>query len=88
MLELNNSQLEKIFFFGKPLVTYILALSSGLWWLDDDLLRGVIFLIGLYVFTFHTGYRVFFYTARKYFYFTYATPTLIATILFCVGFLL
>jgi len=85
--EPNESQTKKMVFFGTPLVTYILALFSGLWWLDDDLLRGVIFLCGLYVYSYQTGYKTYFSSARYYFYFTYAIPIIIGTVLFTFGFL-
>ena len=76
---------RKILFYGMPFVTYIVALFSGLWWLNDDLLRGVVFLCGLYVFAYHTGYKTFYNSARVYFYITYCVPVVMGSFLFLLG---
>jgi len=85
--ETDTAKAKKLLFYSMPFVTYIIALFSGLWWLNNDLLRGVIFLCGLYVFAYHTGYKTFYFSARLYFYITYVVPVVIGSFLFLLGFL-
>lgn len=84
--EIDNDSAHKILFYSMPFVTYIIALFSGLWWLSDDLISGVIFLCGLYVLAYHTGYKSFYNSARLYFYITYGVPVVLGSFLFILGF--
>ena len=84
----SNEQLEKISFVMLPLITILLCAMSGLWWLDNELSRGVISLIGLTAFVGDYGIKALKYKpSRKYYYWVFLLPWTVAVILFSYGFL-
>jgi heme/copper-type cytochrome/quinol oxidase subunit 4 len=67
--------------------TYIVAIYGGLWWIDDDLFRGIIFILGLYIFSIHMGLKYNKGQSRYYVFFAFILPPTLGTILFLVGLL-
>jgi len=83
-----EKQMQKITFVAMPLSIIVVGLIGGLWWLDNDLKRGVIFLSGLTVFLIHYGLKALKYPeSRKYYYWAFALPWGISVLLFSYGFL-
>jgi hypothetical protein len=84
----SNGQLEKISFFALPLVTILFCLISGLWWLSNDLLMGVICLVVFTAFVIDYGVKALRHKAsRKYYCWVFFLPWTVAVILFSYGFL-
>lgn len=83
-----NEKLEKIFLYVNPILTYLVAAMAATWWIDDDLLRGIVFLVGIYVFTYESGVKNFYKPNKNhlYFYLVYVVPVGLATIFFIYGF--
>jgi len=44
----------KLYLIVIAMAIYAMSLYGGLWWIDDDLIRGIIFLVGVLVFSIHT----------------------------------
>jgi hypothetical protein len=83
----SNEQLEKISFFVLPLLTIVLCLMSGLWWLSNDLPRGVVCFIVLTVFVVDYGAKAFKHrTSRQYYFWVFLLPWFIAALSFTYGF--
>ena len=82
-------QAEKIFYYGSPFVTYIMALWGGLWWLSDQAVwGGILFLLGLCAYGYEVGYKQYYKSSTYFFYFTFITPCILGIILFSIGFII
>jgi len=86
LLDCKFKQSDKLFYYGCPIVTYILASFAGFWWINDEgLWGGMIYMFGLLAFAYEIGYKQYYKSSPFFFYVTFVIPSLLSIILFVIG---
>jgi hypothetical protein len=87
-LNLNTNQkiTDKLLNIIVFMATYLFAIYGGLWWISEDLSRGIIYIIGLYLYSMHMGLKCIGRKSRLYIFSAYIFPTTLGTFLFLIGF--
>lgn len=79
---------EKYFLFAFPVINWVFAIYTGLWWLSGDVIQAVIFGVGLVVYNYEVGYKKFYQKNRIYFVAFGFLPCLFGIVMLFFGFYL